>query len=48
MWINQRVQWHHKGPYKREGGVCVVGGGQSEDNVGGETLNPHDWLSKDG
>lgn len=38
MWINQRVQWHHK----REGGVCVVGGGQSEDNMVGETLNPHD------
>ena len=27
--------------------VCVVGvggGGQSEDDMVGETLNPHDWL----
>lgn len=28
----------------REGGVCVGGGGQSEDDMVGETLNPHDWL----
>lgn len=29
----------------REGGVWGVGGGgQSEDDMVGETLNPHDWL----
>lgn len=26
----------------------VGGGGQSEDDMVGETLNPHDWLLKDG